>query len=76
MTIQEAAVTDDGVKIVRANAAFDCGGRCPLRLHVKDNVIIRVEGDGRGAGPGPAARGHGLIVFFTVLQIPHRQIQA
>ena len=33
------------VKIVRATSAFDCGGRCPLKLHVKDNRIIRVEGD-------------------------------
>ena len=35
----------EGVRIVRATSAFDCGGRCPLRLHVKDNTIIRVEGD-------------------------------
>ena len=33
------------VKIVRATSTFDCGGRCPLKLHVKDNRIIRVEGD-------------------------------
>ena len=33
------------VKIVRATSTFDCGGRCPLKLHVKDNQIIRVEGD-------------------------------
>jgi anaerobic dimethyl sulfoxide reductase subunit A len=45
MSIQEATVTDPGVKIVRANSLFDCGGRCPLRLHVKDDVIIKVEGD-------------------------------
>lgn len=32
-------------KIVRATSTFDCGGRCPLKLHVKDNRIIRVEGD-------------------------------
>ena len=31
--------------LVRTTTAFDCGGRCPLRLHVKDGVIIRVEGD-------------------------------
>lgn len=37
--------TQEGVKIVRATSAFDCGGRCPLKLHVKDNRIIRVEGD-------------------------------
>jgi anaerobic dimethyl sulfoxide reductase subunit A len=32
-------------KIVRATSTFDCGGRCPLKLHIKDNRIIRVEGD-------------------------------
>lgn len=42
-------------KIVRATAAFDCGGRCPLRLHVKDNVIVRVEGDDT-AGPDEQLR--------------------
>jgi anaerobic dimethyl sulfoxide reductase subunit A len=36
---------EEDVRIVRATSAFDCGGRCPLRLHVKDNVIVRVEGD-------------------------------
>jgi len=39
------AGVDDGIKIVRATSAFDCGGRCPLKLHVKGNRIIRVEGD-------------------------------
>ncbi len=38
------------VRIVRATSTFDCGGRCPLRLHVRDNRIIRVEGD---EGPEP-----------------------
>ncbi len=37
--------TDDDVKIVRTTSTFDCGGRCPLKLHVKDNRIVRVEGD-------------------------------
>lgn len=50
MSMQEITEADDGVKIVRATSAFDCGGRCPLRLHVKDNVIIKVEGDDT-AGP-------------------------
>jgi len=35
----------EGVKIVRTTVAYDCGGRCPLRLHVKDGIIVRVEGD-------------------------------
>ncbi|MHC4687805.1 MAG: molybdopterin-dependent oxidoreductase, partial [Planctomycetota bacterium] len=33
------------VNIVRATSAFDCGGRCPLKLYVKNNRIIRIEGD-------------------------------
>lgn len=32
-------------KIVKTTMAFDCGGRCPLRVHVKDGVIVRIEGD-------------------------------
>lgn len=33
------------LNIIRATSAFDCGGRCPLKLYVKDNRIIRIEGD-------------------------------
>jgi len=45
MSVEDLNAVDDGVKIVRATSAFDCGGRCPLRLHVKDNIILRIEGD-------------------------------
>ncbi|WP_054029873.1 molybdopterin-dependent oxidoreductase [Desulfatitalea tepidiphila] len=41
----QSSASDKNVRIVRATSAFDCGGRCPLRLHVKDNVIVRIEGD-------------------------------
>jgi anaerobic dimethyl sulfoxide reductase subunit A len=41
---------DADVKIVRTTSTFDCGGRCPLRVHVRDNRILRVDGD-EGAGP-------------------------
>ena len=34
-----------GEMIIRCTSAFDCGGRCPLRFHVKDGVITRIEGD-------------------------------
>ena len=37
--------TDGDVKIIRTTSTFDCGGRCPLKLHVKDNRIMRIEGD-------------------------------
>ncbi len=36
---------ENSTRIVRTTSAFDCGGRCPLKLHVRDNKIIRVEGD-------------------------------
>ncbi len=45
MNLQSTNPTDDDVKIVRTTCTLDCGGRCPLRLHVKNNRIIRVEGD-------------------------------
>ncbi|MFW9941135.1 MAG: molybdopterin-dependent oxidoreductase [Candidatus Thorarchaeota archaeon] len=45
MVSQEENIDDDGVKIVRTTSAFDCGGRCPLRFHVKNGKVIRVEGD-------------------------------
>lgn len=43
--MQAAHLGNEDVRIIRATSAFDCGGRCPLKLHVKDNVIVRVEGD-------------------------------
>ena len=35
----------DGEHIVRCTSTLDCGGRCPIRAHVKDGVIVRIEGD-------------------------------
>jgi len=37
--------TDAPVQIIRAASTFDCGGRCPLKLHVQNNEILRIEGD-------------------------------
>ena len=37
--------TPGETRIVRTTSALDCGGRCPLRLHVRDGKIVRVEGD-------------------------------
>jgi len=39
-----------GQDIVRTTSTFNCGGRCPLRLHVNNGTIVRVEGDD-GAEP-------------------------
>ena len=44
MSAEETGLTN-GETIVRCTSAFDCGGRCPLRVHVKDGVITRIEGD-------------------------------
>lgn len=45
MNTPSGSRSDKGIKIIRTTSTFDCGGRCPLRLHVKDNRILRVEGD-------------------------------
>jgi anaerobic selenocysteine-containing dehydrogenase len=45
MPTKDKNQADTEIKIVRTTSTFDCGGRCPLRLHVKDNRVIRVEGD-------------------------------
>jgi len=45
MNAKAATSTDTGEKIVRTTSAYDCGGRCPLRLHVKDGVVVKIEGD-------------------------------
>ena len=45
MSNESTSQTDGDVKIVRTTSTFDCGGRCPLKLHVKDNRILRIEGD-------------------------------
>jgi len=37
--------TGSGTKIVPTGACYDCGGRCVLKVHVKDGVAIRLETD-------------------------------
>lgn len=41
----ELLTTKGEARVVRTTAALDCGGRCPLRLHVQSGKIVRVEGD-------------------------------
>jgi anaerobic dimethyl sulfoxide reductase subunit A len=36
---------ESDLKIIRTTSTFDCGGRCPIRLYVKNNRILRIEGD-------------------------------
>jgi anaerobic dimethyl sulfoxide reductase subunit A len=35
----------DAMEIVRTASTFNCGGRCPLKLHISGGTIVRVEGD-------------------------------
>ena len=44
MSVEEKSLENDEM-IVRCTSALDCGGRCPLRMHVKDGVITKIEGD-------------------------------
>ncbi|WP_343419658.1 hypothetical protein [Candidatus Flexifilum breve] len=34
--------------VVWTSCVVNCGSRCPLRLHVKDGVVVRVETDNLG----------------------------
>lgn len=34
-----------GVKIVTSAGCHDCGGRCPLKVHIRDGVIVRTRPD-------------------------------
>lgn len=37
--------TASEIKIVHTGCCHDCGGRCALKAHVKDGVIVRIETD-------------------------------
>lgn len=45
MTAAKSDRSTTEVKIVPTGACYDCGGRCVLKVHVKDGVAIRVETD-------------------------------
>lgn len=36
---------DSGVKVINTGGCYDCGGKCVLKVHVKDGVAIRVDTD-------------------------------
>ncbi|WP_338824999.1 Dimethyl sulfoxide reductase DmsA [Moorella humiferrea] len=38
-------VDDSGIKIVPTSGAHNCGGRCIVKAHVKDGVIVRITTD-------------------------------
>ena len=35
-------------KVVWSSCNVNCGSRCPLRVHVKDDKVVRVEADNTG----------------------------
>src|SRR4030042_2871974 len=45
MTAAKSDQSQNDVKIVPTGACYDCGGRCVLKVHVKNGVPIRVETD-------------------------------
>jgi len=45
MTAAKSNQSEHEVKIVPTGACYDCGGRCVLKVHVKDGVAVRVETD-------------------------------
>ena len=45
MTTAESEQSTDDVKIVPTGGCYDCGGRCVIKVHVKDGVAVRVESD-------------------------------
>ena len=45
MSAEERSLKNGETKTIRTTSTFDCGGRCPIRLHVRNGIITRVEGD-------------------------------
>lgn len=43
--ISERPSADNEVKIIPTSCAYDCGGRCVLKAHVKDGIITRFDTD-------------------------------
>lgn len=46
--VKTASAADD-TEVVWSSCNVNCGSRCPLRLHVQDGVVVRVETDNTGS---------------------------
>jgi anaerobic dimethyl sulfoxide reductase subunit A len=45
-------------KIIRTICSSHCGGTCEMKVHLRDNRIVRIEPDDRDFHPRLCARGH------------------
>ncbi|MBW2144468.1 MAG: molybdopterin-dependent oxidoreductase [Deltaproteobacteria bacterium] len=45
MTTKKSGLQGSEVTVVPTGGCYDCGGRCVLKVHVKDGVAIRVDAD-------------------------------
>ncbi|MBL7209438.1 MAG: molybdopterin-dependent oxidoreductase [Dehalococcoidia bacterium] len=45
MGAEEMSQSGHDTRVIRGTTAHDCGGRCPLKFHVQNGVIVRIEGD-------------------------------
>ncbi len=45
MTTDKSEPQQGEVAVVPTGGCYDCGGRCVLKIHVKDGVAIRVDTD-------------------------------
>lgn len=45
MSNNKSKINDKDITIVNTGCCHDCGGRCVLKAHVKDGIIIRFETD-------------------------------
>ncbi len=78
MTTEESTHSDSQVKVVNTGGCYDCGGRCLLKVHVKDGVAIRVDTDHgdepqlRGCARGRAMRKQ--VYSPERLQFPQKRV--
>ena len=51
-------MSDSSEKTIISSCPHDCGGRCVLKVHVKDHIITKIEtDDGEGTQLRACARG-------------------
>jgi len=64
VTAQDNLVLDKSMQVVMASHPFNCGGRCELKIHVKNGRMVKVT----GLGDTPRAEGDAKAEDTTVYQ--------